>query len=473
MNRSILIVICDFLLVSLLAFSTVDVNKLSHPGVDTVVKMELPTTNQVTGREDLSGVMEMALAEERKNRNALLSELSKTKDTVGQREQQIQAVQTLLQTKEQQIAQAQQQQADLAGEVAAAQTNIANLNQKLQATAAESVISKEQRAAMEAEARKQSEKASELERRLAQLQASNQLVEADRTSLNTQLQVSEASRRAAVAQMSELQGEVTAQREVNAKLADGVKTLATKSSELAQEIRDNRQLAPNEIFEQLSTNRVLANFYGLKPGVFGTDSTKYKQTQIVVATDGTNTFALCHVQDTPLTLWDPGTQWEDLSGTIAHGDAVFPIDSVSFSATDPRVVWIPISADQAHSLGCKIYRFSRDPFKFQDAVVVGTRDNYYGECKFQLDVDNPQYVKMDRSSLRGLFGKFNPSSGDLVLSKTGELLGVMANNNYGLFLRSFDPGIALRFGPASHNQPTGKALSSLYAVLSQMPDKLQ
>ena len=30
MNRSILIVICDFLLVSLLAFSTVDINKVSN-----------------------------------------------------------------------------------------------------------------------------------------------------------------------------------------------------------------------------------------------------------------------------------------------------------------------------------------------------------------------------------------------------------------------------------------------------------
>ena len=40
MNRSILIVICDFLLVSLLAFSTVDINKTTNEGVPRQVKTE-------------------------------------------------------------------------------------------------------------------------------------------------------------------------------------------------------------------------------------------------------------------------------------------------------------------------------------------------------------------------------------------------------------------------------------------------
>ena len=38
----------------------------------------------------------------------------------------------------------------------------------------------------------------------------------------------------------------------------------------------------------------------------------------------------------------------------------------------------------------------------------------------------PEYLKMDHSVVRGLFGKFNPSHGDLVFNKSGELLGVMA-----------------------------------------------
>ena len=41
MNRSILIVICDFLLVSLLAFSSVDINKVSQEGVQRQIKVDL------------------------------------------------------------------------------------------------------------------------------------------------------------------------------------------------------------------------------------------------------------------------------------------------------------------------------------------------------------------------------------------------------------------------------------------------
>jgi X-X-X-Leu-X-X-Gly heptad repeat protein len=471
MNRSILIVICDFLLVSLLAFSTVDINKVSQNGAPRQIKTEI-ATNQVTAHQDLGDVMRLALQEERKSREAVLAELNQTRQSVTERDQQLQNFQSRLQSKDQQAAHLQEQETNLAHEVALAQSNIAVLNQQLQASTEESLLSQAQRDLVEAEARKQLEKATALEHQLSDLQQSNQFMQAERSSLSNQLQVTEAAHRAALSQMTQLQGEVEAQRQVNAKLADGVQTLAAKSSELAQEIRENRALGPNEIFQQLITNRLMASFYGLKSGLFGTD-TKYKQSQIVLATDGTNTFALCHLQDTPLTLWTPGTQWEELSGTIAFNNSVLPVDSVSFSSADPRALLIPVPAAQARALGCRIYQLARDPFRFQDAVVAGTRENYYGVCKFQIDMETPRYVKMDRSTLRGLFGKFNPSSGDLVFTQSGELLGLMVNNSYCLVLRSFDPGVTLRFGPQGHNQPTAQTLSSLYAVVSQLPYKLQ
>ncbi len=65
MNRSILIVICDFLLVSLLAFSTVDINKVSDQGVAQMPKLEI-ATNQIGGQQDLAGVMRLALEDERR-----------------------------------------------------------------------------------------------------------------------------------------------------------------------------------------------------------------------------------------------------------------------------------------------------------------------------------------------------------------------------------------------------------------------
>jgi hypothetical protein len=471
MNRSILIVICDFLLVSLLAFSTIDITKLTKPGGAPVLTLN-QATNRVTSRQDLGSVMSLALQEERKNRDALLSELSRTRQTVSQREEEMQNVQSQLRAKEEQTAHLQSEETNLQGQFAAAQANIETLNQRLHDTTVESVISKEQRAAMEAEARKQTEKEQELQRQLAELQRNNENIMAERGALANQLQMSEASNRMAIGQVSQLQEEVSAQRQVNAKLADGVKALATNSSDLAREIRENRALAPNEIYDDLVTNRLLASFYGLKSGAFG-ESSKYKQAQTILVSDGTNTFAVCHIQDTPLTLWAPGAQWNELSGTLAHGPGVIQIQSISFGATDPRVVMIPVSEAAVRASGAKVYKISSDPYKFQDAVVVGTQEDYYGQSNFQIDLTAPQYLKMDHSSLRGFFGKFNPSSGDLVFSKTGTLLGVMANNNYCVMVRGFTPRATFRFGPDGRNQPTAQTLSTLYSMVSEMPNKLQ
>jgi len=193
----------------------------------------------------------------------------------------------------------------------------------------------------------------------------------------------------------------------------------------------------------------------------------------VLVTDGTNIFSLGHVQDTPLTFWVPGTDWEGLTGTLSRDTTVFPIQSMSFSLVDPRVVLIPISRDQAKALGCKVYRVSADPFKFQDAVLIGAREGYYGECKFQIDISTPEYVKMDRNSFKGLFGKFNPTRGDLVFSKTGELLGVMANGTYCMMLKNFYPAATFQFGQDVREQHTGATLAQLYSLVADLPFKLQ
>jgi hypothetical protein len=478
MNRSILIVICDFFLVSLLAFSSPDISKLSHPGGPPAMNLSM-ATNQVSASQDMTDAMRLALYEEQRDRTNILAELARTQATVYDRGQQITNVQSQLRTAEQLQASLREQEANLMAQVANAQSNIAVLTSQLIETKQQSARTDEQRAAIEAEARKQMERAATLEGQLAGLQQSNQIILADRAALNTRLQVTEVQRQSAVEKATQLQSEVEAQREVNVKLAETVKTLAVQSNNVAsniaqvvQEIRENRELTPNEIFEQLTTNRAMASFYGLKKGFLGIDSSKYKQTEIPLATDGTNTFAICHVQDTLLTLW-MATQWEDLSGTLVHDGAVLAIDSLSFSPQDPRVVMIPVPAAEAAVLNCKPYHLSQDPFKFQDAVVAGTQDNYYGECKFQLDLETPGYLKMDRNSLKGLFGKFNPSKGDLVLSKTGDLLGIMANDNYCLVLRSLTPGVQVKFGWAGDNPKTTQTLTDLYTLVTQMPLKLQ
>lgn len=467
MNRSILIVICDFLLVSLLVFSTPDLTKVNDEGSQSSVPAAVPPTNAPSGGQDLATVMRSALTEEQQKRQLLLSELQRTREAAAQQQSETQRA-------------FEQQRAALENQVASAQTNLSTLNQQLQARTAEATNSQQQLSSLQEDIKLRTDQSAALKHQLDQLEKANQAALADKEQLTNQLQIADLERRNATQQAQQMQQQVQYERaekarleQQAAKLAEGVKTLANNSGQLAQEIRDNTPLASNTIFNEFVTNAVAEEFTASRPGIFGGERDKERGAKTVLVTDGTNIFAACHVQDTPLTFWIPPTEWQGLTGVLERGSALVSLQSLAFSDVDPRIVLLPLSLQQAKELGGKIYRLSGDPYKFQDAVVVGAQEDYYGDCKFQIDLRTPDYVKLDRSLVKGLFGKFNPSRGDLVFSRTGELLGIMANNNFCLVFHKFDPTASVALGQDMRKQYLADTLSRFYVAVTHMPGELQ
>jgi hypothetical protein len=455
MNRSILIVICDFLLLSLLTFST-DINRMADENTRPPTNIAIATNNVADTGRDLAAVMKLALEEERKGHEKLQQQLAAAHDTASRQQAQLSA-------REEENQRLQQQ-------FAAAQTNLENLNRQMQDTSAQA---QQKIAETAAEAQRQSELAAALRRQLDELARSNLLAQAEQQRLAQQLQLSEVEKRAAAERATMMQQEVQAERTQNARLAEGFKSLATNSTQLTQEIRENRALAPNTIFSEFVSNRIVANILAARSGFLGRNASSSRESKMVLVTDGTNTYALCHVEDTPLKLWEPGTDWDALTGTLAGNGAQVPIQSLSFHKADPRVVMMPVSPEDVRRLGGRVYRIASDPYKFQDAVLVGADEGYYGECNFQIDLNTPQYVKVDHSLWRPLFGKFTSSRGDLVFSRTGELLGIMANSTYCLVIHNFAPAATLPFGPDVRSEHTGSTLSQLYFYVFQLPMRLQ
>lgn len=472
MNRSILIVICDFLLVSLLAFSTVDINKTAEEGVPGRVPTSI-ATNQITSGQDLAAVMRLALEEERTNRDLLMGELSRARATAGSTAQEVQTLREQMQTREQESRRMGEQNTNLLRQFAAAQTNLQTLSQQLAQSTNQAAQSRERLTTMESELRKQSEEALALQRQLEQLAQSNQMVLKERERLASALEIAEVERRHAAERAASAQEQIKTERAERAKLAEGISSLAEHSGELTREIRENRPLAPNAIFSDYATNRVQVSLTASRTGFFGNESSKRSSTQTVLVSSGTNIYAVCHVSDTPLTFWIPGTDWENLSGDVSRNLAEAQMSSLFFHLSDPRIVMVPVSEADARKLGGKVYRTSTEPYKFQDAVVVGAAGEYYGEVKFEIDPSTPAHVRMDRNLLKGLFGKFNPSRGDLVFSKSGELMGFMVNGTYCLMLNNFEATAMFRVGENSKGQNTGEVLSRLYNTVMALPMKLQ
>jgi len=458
MNRSILIVICDFLLLSMLTFST-DMNKMADENTQPPTKVVVSTNSVVNAGADLAAVMKRALEEERQGREQLQQQLAQARNASTQQSAQLTA-------REQENQRLQQQ-------YATAQTNAEDLGRQLQSVSAQAQASSQRLTLTEAEAKHEADLAAALRQQLDLLTKSNQAALTEKQRLASQLQLAEAEQRAAADRAALMQQEVQATRAENAKLAEGFKTLATNSTQLTQEIRENRALAPNAIFSEFVSNRVDADILASRPSFLGFGGDRPGKTKTVLVMDGANYFALCHVQDTPLTLWDPGTDWDKLTGTLTGQAGRVPIRSLSFNDHDPRVVLLPLTAAEAGQLGGKVYHVSSDPYKFQDAVLIGADNGYYGLCNFQIVLDTPQYVKLDRSLLKGLFGKFNPSRGDLVFSRTGELLGIMVNNTYCLTIHNASATTTIPFGADLRPQHTGGMLAELYGRVFRMPLKLQ
>ena len=458
MNRSILIVICDFLLLSLLTFST-DFNHMATDETQRSAKLDVATNSAPAPGQDLNAMMKQALEDERKGHEQLQQQLAAAQQSVVQQ----QAV----------ANQRGEENARLQQQYASAQTNVQSLSSQLQAQEQQANQARQQLTLAETTAQQQSDEAAALRKQLEQLMQSNQLAQAEQQRLASQLQLATAEQQAAADRANLMQQEVQATRTENAKLAQGFQTLATNSTQLTKEIRDNRALAPNSIFSEFVTNRVKTSILAARTGFMSIDHSKSRDTETVLVSDGANIYAICHVDDTPISLWDPGTDWDGVTGTLTGRGAPVNIHAMTFNQADPRVVMIPVSAAEAQQLGCKVYPISPQPYNFQDAVLVGADDGYYGECNFQIDVNTPQYVKLDRNFLKGLFGKFNPSRGDVVFSRRGDLLGIMVNDTYCLMIQNFKTAATLTFASDVRAQHTGGMLAELYNQVFQKPLRLQ
>jgi hypothetical protein len=82
-------------------------------------------------------------------------------------------------------------------------------------------------------------------------------------------------------------------------------------------------------------------------------------------------------------------------------------------------------------------------------------------------------VRVDNRLFKRIFGDFAPKRGDLVLAKSGELLGIMVNSDYCALLKEFAAQQVIRSGADIRSQGTGAILDSLISRVQALPPKLQ
>ena len=220
---------------------------------------------------------------------------------------------------------------------------------------------------------------------------------------------------------------------------------------LQEDIRKNRPFNANTLFQHYQTNHVHLIFNAHRPGVLF-DSNERVEAKTILVQHGDFLFALIHATDTPFALSSTATGWTRAHGSMKRaaqkGGTLLPLPGLKFLKADPRVIAVPFAGTQtAAKLRVQPFTLAKNPYHFPKAVVIDKEGDAFGEYRFDISPQTPGYVKMDKPFAGGIFsGAFNPSTGDLVVSETGELLGIMVNSKYCWVINDFTAASDLIFG---------------------------
>jgi hypothetical protein len=463
MNKTLLLIIVDFLFLNLIALTRwekVEPPHVAQPPVPEVA------ANAVTKDDDLVEAMRQSLADEQANRQDLAQKLAYANSTLGAREQSLSALQA--------------EKAQLSTTLTAAQRAAAQLQQQVSTATEEDTMTRDQLAQLQRELAEKNTEAERQKAALAGLEKQQADARKQIEGLTMAVVVGESERQNLRNQADSLTAQVQTERaertqveKASAQLAQGVGQLAQKSGELTQEIRDNRPINANVLYSDFLTNQVETTFTAVRKGLFG-QVNRSKTTPTVFTTDGRQVYALLHVADTVFSFGPGGDNWERVGVAFDRPSGYHSVaGALDFLSDDPRAVAVPIDASQVAAMGAKVYPLAKDPFKFPEAVLISGRSKGYGKVGFRLDADHPGYVRVDNHLFTRLFGDFSPSRGDLVFSQSGELLGIMVNSDYCALIKDFAPLADIRTGDDTREQQTGALLDGLGARVRGMPTDLQ
>ena len=462
MNKTLLLIMCDFMLLNLLALTRWEKAEPQHTQLETAAPRSAANAPAVNA--DMVELMKISLEDEKATREKLAGQLSSTQGSLSEREKNLAAL--------------QQQKGQLENTLAATQSSAHELEQRYTASAQEASMSKEQLAKLQRELEERRAEADRQKAELARMERQNSEARQRIENLNVAVQVAQQEKQLIAQNLTEAKQQVEVERlermkvqEQTTQLTQGVGQLAEKSGELSKEIRDNRPINPNVIFSEFLANRVQTFITARRPGLFS-PTVKDKDTQTILVSDGNKVYALMHLSDTPFTLSEVPTDYDQVTGRLTRGTFNAPMGELQFLQLDPRIVVAPVDGSLAALMGAKIYQLAKEPFKFPDAVLVRADDGRYGETPFRIDQANASYVKLDNRIVTRLFGEIAPKRGDLVFSKTGEIIGIMVNSDFCAVLGNFTPAYTLKTGD-NPEPKTSVILSDVYTRWQRLPYKLQ
>jgi hypothetical protein len=483
MNRSLLLVVCDFLLLSILALARFDVPKDAVIAQDGQKIVSKEVVERISDGENYDDVV----AELEATNETLLENLSSDKDDLFEQKLKLEAEiaerQKILEQKDQEIEskdaviQGNEQALDLAKNEAekleAQRKEIESKREELLQSNAASKKELELLAKNLEQAKKQSEELAELksEKEREAQAARLELAASVERAKSQELAASEA--RALLKDEKKRSDELLASTaKINQKIdslnvgldgvgqdlknvGEGLVGVGEKISTVSQDVQksaasqkenfrklnERQTRSVNEIFTRYEQNKVTLELtYTHKFGITQSIREDKFSMDTILMVDGNFVYALIHAKDSPFRVEINPRRLVSVNGQITGSKLKTPLEvkEIAFM-DDPRMIIVPLYAnpqDLVKSSGIELFRAPENPFLFDDAVVVDVKDSRFGQTKCLRDEKDGRYIEVDERHFAFLTGAFNPGKGDLVFSQKAELLGIMVNGDYAFHVKN-------------------------------------
>ena len=511
MSRALLLVIADFLLISLLALARFDLPEDAKTAESDAAR--LPDKNS---EMDLIEVLELSLEAEQEQRSELQDAFEQTRVRIDEQEQNLDVLSSKLaeslealdlgQTQLDELTEERNRleldRAGISKRVSALETERASLSDQVRETQELLETNKQERAGLGeslSEAREAAAASGERSRMLQELlQARNDEVnrrekalreledelkirESEKQRLATELQVREIEKQLLEQNLTSTRTDLEAARQEKdtllrqadqlaagvSGLAQGVTTLTRASTAIQEEIRLGRPLSSHAIFAQSQEQQMQVVF---KAESGGAARERIFSVPALAVSDGSRNYAILHTRNSPFRLDDSAEPWKAVTAVVEFGGERAEVKKLGFLGSDPRLLTLHLPEDFVEVSKVEAFSIAADPFRFPEAILVGSEKGYYGESPFKIGPDKSHLLRLQTRLFNRLFGEFSPSRGDLVFTKSGKILGLMVNNQYCLRLGDFR-SLSLALGDEFDAENGAKVVSTLSAWVGGLPSE--
>lgn len=467
MNRTLLLVICDFLLLSLLALARFDTPEEEQ------VEQEVLSEDPIQAQEDIIEVLKLSLELEEESAENMAASLQTTQKELEATSSTLEETKESLETREKELQLTQEERETLAKAKAELE---ANLNERIAVIEEKEADVKQLNTALEEERREAERKLRQMEDLQKELQAKQEAIaqaekrqqeletaqrsaEQKALALDTQLQLAEAESRLVRENLEQVKSEVTIVRDENQRLQQHASQLATELTEgvnaqterltqIAEEVRSAQPRNANEIFSDFIGSGVTIDVRYQKSTRGGRDERIVSITPVIVS-DGVDLKAVFSWDDLDLSENDLRNTSLNLRGDIRLGRRTYPLRRLDFLSLDSRIIVVPLQREWSEYLDVEPFYLAADPLKFPAAVLVDPKNKSYGDAPFKLDTNTPGHFRIDSRLINRLMGEFSPRKSNVMFSKSGDFLGVLVNKDYAAHVDNFVPAETVTVG-----QPT-------------------